>query len=1102
MPPSRNSAAPAAVMASRNHSRILPELLQHIALFLPTADDMRAFLEALPKHVLSGALFSLLCLHKAVAENRLYFPKTDPTYPRRVHLWPNLVLPRCIEDAQITKWIENVMLLYPIVEVQHVAVPLPYPLLPTTKLAFDYPIYPHELELILHHWKDRAVSILLLISDNGQPHRGMTMDSTVDVILRALHTLPALRQLELSWFGASLPLRFPSVLDAMAASPITKVDFRDCHVDWDADMVATLTKWVATKPLVSLLLPKTSMDGPSLSALCRALEASQSLQTIFVSQAAVVFKLMQSPFQLPTQLLSLTIKPVRYADLRNLMTALESCRLQKLALGFPPWPPIDEVDDISRLLTQTLPGLRRLTTLRLDRIPISPVGCNALASILPQLHELVLKDNSLLDMGVLVLVSALPQCRKLQRLRLSKQGCTDTGAMALARVVPHCADLRDLDLSDNRIGCLGATALSSAVQHLDDLSLSDNEIGPDGAVALVRAMGCSPKTALMTWLLLDFNPLGKAGVMGVINAVLSSPHRFGHVDLRCTVEDPTDIIACEDKAKPSHALLPELFQRVAEFIMTSADMLALLDALPQAWLSEPLHALRQLFGAVRSRRLIVAEGDQFYPSFVRLWPYLELPYRVEDEEQLQWISKAMVLHPLVDINGYDLPPSYPLQATTKLNLHAITSWRQLQQAIDRWPERIECIEAVFPFPVTAQVPMAPPPDPWAPEAVTQLCAALPTLPGLREIAFTWHRPQSDTQQLALVQALMATPVTCAEFIYANTHVVWSDATVAAVARWVKSGPLTILVLDGVHMSDAATKVLCKAISTSTTLVDLEVKTGTLPHCFFPLTPTLPAQLHAVVIEFCSPTALEAILATVRQSQLQSITLGFEDTGEPVSPALATALIDAVSHLPKLRRLELTLLPLPKASYPVLATLLPQLDYLYLEANGVTDEDVAVLANALPRCHRLKDLRLIDQECTYLSAESLARSLPECPALKTLDLRGNRIGSIGAHVLSHVLHTLDEVDLSENKIGFDGAEALSRAIPQTCHMESIGLQGNPLEKDGILALARALASCAHREGSVKLSDTLATEEDRIECDEALRRLPDAAWGYFAEDDGRL
>ncbi|KDO19240.1 hypothetical protein SPRG_15114 [Saprolegnia parasitica CBS 223.65] len=550
----RTDIAPAAVMASCHRTRVLPELFQHIALFLPSSLDMASFLTALPASLRTPALESLYQLHRAVAQSRLYFPKSDPTYPRRVHLWPNLVLPRYIAEAEIAVWIEKVMVLYPVVEVQHVAVPLPYPLLPTTKLAFDYPIYPHELELVLRHWKDRAISILLLISDNGQPHRGMTMDATIDVILRALQSLPALRQLELSWFGASMPLRFPRVLYAMTTSPITKVDFRDCHVEWDQAMVVTLAHWLTTKPLVSLVLPKTSMHVGSLPLLRAALWASRTLRSLYVSQANVVLELLSAPFRLPPTLQSLTLKPCRYVDLPTLLAALDKSQLTTLQLGFAPAPPLTSTPAIATLLEVTLPGMSRLTKLRLDRIPISPVGSNALAIILPRLVEIVLKDNVLLDMGVLVLVSALPRCKKLQKLRLSKQGCTDTSAMALARLLPLCPELRELDLSENCIQCPGAMALSAAIACLDDLCLSSNEVGPDGAVALVQAMAQNASTALMTWLLLDFNPLGEEGVLSVIDVVAASAHRFGHIDLRCTVEDPIEIATCEAaiEAMPYH----------------------------------------------------------------------------------------------------------------------------------------------------------------------------------------------------------------------------------------------------------------------------------------------------------------------------------------------------------------------------------------------------------------------------------------------------------------------------------------------------------------------------------------------------------------------
>ncbi|KDO29783.1 hypothetical protein SPRG_04898 [Saprolegnia parasitica CBS 223.65] len=542
------------------------------------------------------------------------------------------------------------------------------------------------------------------------------------------------------------------------------------------------------------------------------------------------------------------------------------------------------------------------------------------------------------------------------------------------------------------------------------------------------------------------------------------------------------------RAKPTPALLPELFEQVGRFIMTSTEMAAFLEALPVEWLSEPLAALLELFRAVRSRRLMVPAGDVFHPCHVRLWPYFELPYEVTDPQLRGWIAKAMVLSPVVDINGFDLPPSYPLQPRTRINLHAVSTWEMLQRAIELWPERIECIEISFGDDVNNQ---------WPAASVGAMREALRTLPALREVAFTSHSNVINRDPLPLIQALAPTSIICAELIY--PHVTWSTATVTAMANWLRTGSLKVVVLEGACMTDADGTTLCKAIADSSTLLDLEIKGGSLPFRFFKDIPALPSQLHSLVLELLVHDDLPAITSVLSSSQLQLVTLGFETVSPNPAPAATLAMIQALGRLRRLRRLELTMIELSPACVASLALLLPQMTNFYLEASGLGDDEIGLLAAVLPRCPSLGYLHLIDQACTYVGAMALAAAVPLCPPLRKIDLRGNRIGSIGAHALSSVLPHLLECDLSENKIGFDGALAISRVVPATCHMEMLGLQGNPLEKEGLLAIIHALEHCVHRDGVIKVSDTLALDEDRQECDEAVDRLPDAAWITFREDE---
>ncbi|KDO19243.1 hypothetical protein SPRG_15117 [Saprolegnia parasitica CBS 223.65] len=537
-----------------------------------------------------------------------------------------------------------------------------------------------------------------------------------------------------------------------------------------------------------------------------------------------------------------------------------------------------------------------------------------------------------------------------------------------------------------------------------------------------------------------------------------------------------------------HVLLPELFQRVAEYIMTSKDMLSFLRALPTAWLSAPLRALLSLYGAVRSRRLVVPVGDPLYPNHVRLWPEFLMPTTLADAELQRWVEMAAGLHPIVCLDTvHNATPTYEMPPTTKLKLLEIATPSQLKAALETWGRRVASIELDFADDHDNEDEV----DVWTQANLDRFCYALTILPVLREVDMIWHYAATHKQQLALMQALGASQVTNLVIEYVNSRVEWTKPTVLAFAAWLAHRPVEFIKLDGLWLNEECLKILCDAFCASTTLKELDLRFGSLPTGLFYARSTLPPQLQSLGMEVCSYNDLPVIIGTLRGANILGLNLSFEEE-IPEEIEQSVAFVEALTRLSKLRRLELTPFVVPPPALPHLATLLPQLLYLDLEASNLMDEGVLAIAHVLPSCPRLEALRLVDQDCTYLSAIALAAVIPRCKALKVLDLPGNRIGSIGAHALATIFHRLDAVDISDNWIGFDGAMALSRVIPETCHMETMGLHDNPFGIDGALAIISALEACTYREGKVHIGDTVETPEELEECRTAAQRLPDLAW----------
>ncbi|EQC34476.1 hypothetical protein SDRG_07804 [Saprolegnia diclina VS20] len=537
------------------------------------------------------------------------------------------------------------------------------------------------------------------------------------------------------------------------------------------------------------------------------------------------------------------------------------------------------------------------------------------------------------------------------------------------------------------------------------------------------------------------------------------------------------------RTKMTLVLMPEVVERVATCIVTSKDMAAFLQALPEDWLSEPLAALRQLYRAVQTRRLKVLAGDKVYPRHVRLWPHLELPYEIHDEELCGWIVKAMVLYPTVAFDSNDLPPSYPLQPQTQLKVHAIETSELLQEAISRWPERIQLLELLF---VDASE--------W-PRA-KQVAASLTTLPALREVIFQYEAYDIKYNFSPMFQALASTRVRDVKVL--NVHTVWPKAADTALAKWLRTGSIAALTLDGdfVLPNEFDSSAICKGIAASKTLVDVEIKSTPLLQLFFREIPVLPPHLRSLSLQGLSLDDLALITAAIAPSQLQKIQLGFDPGYDDEFPNETLALVDALSHLRSLRQCHLFGIQLSGTDVTRLASLLPQLTTLHLEAAGLDDDKVAILAAALPQCSSLELLHLSHQDFGDAGVASLAAVVPQCPSLKTLNLNENLVTDKGVQALCPIVHHLDAINLSYNTIDVDGALAISHIIPETCHMTRICLHGNRLRKEGVLAIISALGDCVYRQGFVNVYDTVFDDDDAIE--EAIEELPDAAWIIFDDD----
>ena len=183
-----------------------------------------------------------------------------------------------------------------------------------------------------------------------------------------------------------------------------------------------------------------------------------------------------------------------------------------------------------------------------------------------------------------------------------------------------------------------------------------------------------------------------------------------------------------------------------------------------------------------------------------------------------------------------------------------------------------------------------------------------------------------------------------------------------------------------------------------------------------------------------------------------------------SAEAVTRLIDVLKHKP-LEKLELSEIHLTSAVAEALGQLLPELSALQtLKISGLaqcSDDAVTKLVTAIKH-KTLEKLTLCEMNLTSTIVESLAQSLPELLALRTLKLSGlircsdevaTRLGAIIKH------KTLEKLDLSEIHLTSAVAESLGQSLPELSALRTLKVSG--LIKCSDDAVTRLVAAIKHK-----------------------------------------
>ena len=178
----------------------------------------------------------------------------------------------------------------------------------------------------------------------------------------------------------------------------------------------------------------------------------------------------------------------------------------------------------------------------------------------------------------------------------------------------------------------------------------------------------------------------------------------------------------------------------------------------------------------------------------------------------------------------------------------------------------------------------------------------------------------------------------------------------------------------------------------------------------------------------------------------------------------TRLIDVIKHKP-LEKQKLSGIHLTSAVAEVLCQLLPELSALQkLKMTGLTecsDDALTKLVTAIKH-KTLEKLELCEIDLTSTIADSLAQSLPELSALRTLKVSGfikcsdevaTRLGAVIKH------KTLEKLDLSEIHLTSAVAESLGQSLPELSALRTLKVSG--LIKCSDDAVTRLVSAIKHK-----------------------------------------
>ncbi|OQR86717.1 hypothetical protein ACHHYP_10282 [Achlya hypogyna] len=344
-----------------------PELLETIATYVADADDLVAFLRALPTELQTPPLAAL----RALAAN---LPTTA--------VWPVLAVPDDLPQSMM-RHVADCLRVVPTVRASAALRSLRLP--PNTAVELPELSSPTAYSCAMADWGHRIRAINVNFHDDT-----LWTIAALEAWGANIASLPSLKRLELRW-GLNVHdelLQAPAMLlNSVAASSATEITFVfESWFEWDLCMAKAFASWLESKPVArisfdGLFLPQNSAQA---RLLCDGLLVASSLTSIVIRGGNCAEAFLRSRHRLGNQVKELALDGCSKTLLPDLAATIDRTQLRSLALGFCQPPPstglprllqmlhravtfwqVPAVDSATTVVARTVGSLLHLRHLRL-----------------------------------------------------------------------------------------------------------------------------------------------------------------------------------------------------------------------------------------------------------------------------------------------------------------------------------------------------------------------------------------------------------------------------------------------------------------------------------------------------------------------------------------------------------------------------------------------------------------------------------------------------------------------------------------------------------------------------------------------------------------